>query len=1046
MLFIYQVCYKKGFFEQSVILLIAKKKWDAILRQVTASQIYNLWGKYIMDSIKVQQMTDKLHKTGWTNKAVGYYKSGSQIKQIPNFEVFVRNRNFDDFFKKSSLAHSGEPHKMEVFKEGSSPPMGNPKPSLTPGQTKALPALADFENYPSLMSARPNKPCILIGYDSEWENLSDGSRDMLSWQFAVIHNLNLIEFCFIRTGNKNLTFDLALGCILDCLEIKSVDVRKIRRYQYCSAWNNDENKPIITTTANLNEARSNYKYVYRGRDKGEVDGWTHELVNDMPDRFVKRANRDWAFFHTFLDYKAVDSVKVTLLCHTGLVDISGLASTEYLLKHLSDVQGGLVTMQPIRTAPRSLKNVNNTSVYPVSLTVADTMCHAPAGHKKLKNLGESVGIEKVDIPDSQKDHMLQLLENDPISFFEYASTDSVVTLLYASALYGYNNTPPITITSATATTMKRTMMRYMNVENTEEFNLKYRGLVKVSHGNYKPDNIPGYIEATSFEPISDKANSVQYYASQAYHGGYNSCSEVGYFPQETYDYDLQNAYPTAMCLVPDIDWQNPVRVQVQNRNMDIRDFMVFGGVFNPLIPFIGYCRFKFPDTVKYPCIPVNVDGVPVYPRTSDGLNGVYVAGSYIYLALRLGAEVFCENGYFLNTLLTDDLKESRSLSYAVIQLVQDRNKAKADHGKKSLEELILKTMVNSGYGKNAQNVVQKQSWVAYKDLMEDLGCSAITNPVSAMMITSIVQCELIAAQNQMHELGYVSCSVTTDGFISDCPEDVLKSLDLYGFRPLLEQSRLFLTGGTDKELWEIKHHQDDLINFTTRGNVSLHPHGVCAHNSAKSGFESDSYEDRLWLMTQVLSRTGTVDCVDSQWASFKDIVQGKTDFKVTPTIRHLHMDFDLKRKPDRSTFHTDYPIVDGITYEIAHFDTLPYDTVAEFRLHRKKKKLCDCLRTQDEWDVFFLKIDTNACGMNVKDLDWSILMSVIMGYRAGKWDIPALNGLTVVEKCEWINKHNTSKKKFKQSDWKNSRRPERQVNMLPDSYLLDKLTEMQNAI
>lgn len=185
-----------------------------------------------MDSIKVQQMTDKLHKTGWTNKAVGYYKSGSQIKQIPNFEVFVRNRNFDDFFKKSSLAHSGEPHKMEVFKEGSSPPMGNPKPSLTPGQTKALPALADFENYPSLMSARPNKPCILIGYHSEWENLSDGSRDMLSWQFAVIHNLNLIEFCFIRTGNKNLTFDLALGCILDCLEIKSVDVRKIRRYQY----------------------------------------------------------------------------------------------------------------------------------------------------------------------------------------------------------------------------------------------------------------------------------------------------------------------------------------------------------------------------------------------------------------------------------------------------------------------------------------------------------------------------------------------------------------------------------------------------------------------------------------------------------------------------------------------------------------------------------------------------------------------------------------------------------------------------------------------
>lgn len=997
-----------------------------------------------MDTTKVQQIVSELNNAGWKNQPVGQYRSNGQTKQITGFEVFIRDRDFDDFLKKSSLNNSKKPHKMGVSGVGSTSPMGVPVTSLTPSQTKALPALADFESYPSLVDARPDKPCILIGYDSEWENLQNGGRDMLSWQFAVVHGYQMIEMCFVKTGDKNLTFGLALGCILDYLDIPSVDVRQIRRYMYCDGWDDVENKPHVVTTDSLGEARSQCVYVYRGRDCGEVGGWTHEFIQQMPDRFLKRAERDWAFFHTFLDYKAVESVKVTLLCHTGLVDISGLDKTDYLLKHLTEVQGGLVTLQPVRTAPRSLKNVNNTSVYPVSLSVADTMCHAPAGMKKLKNLGEAVGILKVDIPDSQKAHMLNLLENDPTTFIEYASTDSVVTLMYSSALYGFNNTPPITVTSATASVMKRTMMNYMNIDNTDDFNRTYRGLEKVSHGNFKLQDRPGYVEATSLEPLSDKANSVQYYASQAYHGGYNSCSEVGYFSQETYDYDLQNAYPTAMCLVPDIDWQDPVRVQVQNRNMDIRDFMMFGGVFNPLVPFVGYCRFKFPDDVKYPCIPVNVDGVPVYPRSSDGLNGVYVAGSYIYLALRLGAEVFCENGYFLNTKLTEDLKESRSLSYAVIQLVQDRNKAKADHGKKSLEELILKTMVNSGYGKNAQNVVQKQSWTAFKDLMEDLGCSAITNPVSAMMITSIVQCELIGAQNQMHELGYVSCSVTTDGFISDCPVDVLKSLDLYGFRPFMEQSRLFLTGGADRELWEAKHHQNDLINFTTRGNVSLLPHGVCAHNSAKSGFASDSYEDRLWLMTQVLSRTGTVDCTDNEWASFKDIVQGKTDFKVTQKIRHLHMDFDLKRKPDRSTFKTDYPVVDGVTYEIAHFDTIPYDTVEEFRLYRRKKKLCDCLRTQAEWDVFFLKVDTNACGMNVKDLNWSILMSVIMGYRAGKWDIPALNGLTVAEKCEWINKHNDSKKQFKQTDWKNSRRPERQVNMLPDSFIQNKLLEMQN--
>ena len=1000
-----------------------------------------------MDAVKVQQIITELTNAGWTNQPVGYYKSGNQIKQITGFELVIRKTKIDDFLKKSSLGNSGNPSKIKGLGAGSTSPMGVPNASLTPSQAVQLPALADFESYPSLMDARPDSPCILIGYDSEWENLTAGGRDMLSWQFAVVHDVYMIEICFIKTGLRNLSFDTALAFILDYLDIPSVDVRQIRRYMYCSAWDDIENKPILTVTADVDEARHKCMYVYRGRDAGEVGGWTHEVIWSMPDRFLKRSERDWSFFHTFLDYNAVDSVKICLVCHAGLVDISGFSRIDYILKHLTEVQGGLVSLQPIRTAPRSLQNVNNTSVYAVSLSVGDSMCHAPAGMKKLKNLGDAVGILKVDIPDAQKAHMLSLLENDPTTFIEYAVTDSVVTLMYLSALYGYNNAPPITITSAAASVMKKTMMDYMKIDNSEDFNKKYRGLEKVSHGNFKLPDRPGYVEATSLEPVSDKANSVQYYASQAYHGGYNSCSEVGYFPMVTYDYDAKNAYPTAMCLVPDIDWDNPIRMQVQNRYMDIRDFMVFN-VFNPLIPFVCYCKFEFPDTVKYPCIPVNVDGVPVYPRTSEGLNGVYVAGPFVYLALRLGATVWCENGFFLNVKLTDDLKESRSLSSAVIQLVQDRNKAKADHGKKSLEELILKTMANSGYGKNAQNVIQKQSWTAFKDMMEDLGCSVITNPVSAMMITSIVQCELLAAQNQIHELGlgYVTPSVTTDGFISNCPFDVLKSLDLYGFRPLLEQARLFLTDGADAELWEIKHHQDDLINFCTRGNVSLHPHGVCAHNSAKSGFERDSYEDRLWLMTQVLSRTGTVDCTDKVWASFKDIVQGKTDFKVTSVTRHLHMDFDLKRKPDRQSFYTDSPVVDGITYEIAHFDTVPYDTVEEFRLYRAKKKLCDCLRTQSDWDLYFLKVDTNACGMIVKDLDWAILMSVIMGYRACKWDIPALNNLTVSEKCEWINKFNTSSKKFKETDWKNARRPERQVNMLPDSFLISKLDEMQKAI
>lgn len=48
-------------------------------------------------------------------------------------------------------------------------------------------------------------------------------------------------------------------------------------------------------------------------------------------------------------------------------------------------------------------------------------------------------------------------------------------------------------------------------------------------------------------------------------------------------------------------------------------------------------------------------------------------------------------------------------------------------------------------------------------------------------------------------------------------------------------------------------------------------------------------------MTQVLKRTGTVDYKNSEWTTFKELVQGK-DFVVKETTKHIRMDFDMKRK------------------------------------------------------------------------------------------------------------------------------------------------------
>lgn len=92
-----------------------------------------------------------------------------------------------------------------------------------------------------------------------------------------------------------------------------------------------------------------------------------------------------------------------------------------------------------------------------------------------------------------------------------------------------------------------------------------------------------------------------------------------------------------------------------------------------------------------------------------------------------------------------------------------------------------------------------------------------------------------------------------------------------------------------------------------------------------------------------------------------------------------------------------------------------------------------------------MKLDLNTTGAQPRDLDWAILNSCIMGYRAGRWDIPGLMNKTIEMKCEWINAHNSSSKRFKPSDWKNARRPERQANMLPYEMIRNKLQELQNS-
>ena len=1010
--------------------------------------------------------------SGWTklnvgqSKTINYDDSFLLLKRQRNLsEVLAKDNKSLEIFKnsrkhgiKTSTKNIQKSFKIKDFQDtntaGSNLAMGgkvSKMTPMTPGDEDSI-QLSKFGDYESLRNLRSDSESLVIGFDAEWY---DRPRRLLSWQFALIHNNKLYEYVFIKrditSGSKNnLWIELALARILDDLGYPRVYEQNAASYKCIDGLDWENGNPHEQEYKSLKKALKNARYYYHNGKP------TYVRIDDgIPVEALKGYEKCIKVYNI----KPENKISITLVGHSSIVDITSLnqmgKSRVWLLKHLTEAQGGVFSTFPIPLKVHSVQPSGYVYFYPINLNIRDSMCSGPAKKKKLKDLGEVIGVEKVELPDIYtKERMNEVLEKDFPLFLEYASTDAVIALLYTSAIYGINRSQSVTLLSSGTKVMKNSVAEYLNVsDSSEKFERVYRGLHSVKKGKQKASDGPRYIDTKALEPINRDAKILQSDACDSYHGGYNSCSDVGFYDKTTFDYDLQNAYPTAMCLVPDVDWANCILSEFEdNHVLTLEDFIDESGTINVFPMIFAYVDFEFPKSVKYPCIPMNVEGVLVFPRSSAGTNGTYVCGPELYLATVLGAKVTIRKGYKVNVLLDNQGNPSHSLKHAVKQLVVDRNRAKKECGKGSIEELILKMLVNGGYGKVAQDVVQKRHWDAYKKVMEDIGCSSITNPVSAAMITSIVRATLIAAQNQTTEKGFTTYSVTTDGFISDVPENVLMSLDLYGMRAALGCAREFLTDGVNSEIWEIKHKQNDLLNFTTRGNVSLITNdeengglaGVCAHNGAKSEYIPDSYEDRLWLMRNVLSRTGSIAYTTKEWTEFKKLANGEP-FIVSNITRHIRMDFDMKRKPVPESMKTVHPKIEDTKYEIANFTTVPFETVDEFLTYRKLKDTFECLRAAEEWQTYFDKLSFGDSKAKPRNMEWSILNSVVMGYRAGMWDIPALDAIqSVDDKCNWINSFNTSDRIFKSSDWKNARRPERQAHILPKSLIIGLVEEMQS--
>lgn len=876
----------------------------------------------------------------------------------------------------------------------------------------------DFGSLPTVKSMGTNKTTHVIGFDTEFtydDNDHPTKRVIDSYQFACTDPLDesvMVETVVLPLEDERIYFEDALY--------------------------------IVNLAAGLHVLA-----------RGGVINPRGVLVRD-----VRRAGKKSSF-----DYKATrdevfkNTIRIILGCHYGNADLTAFRRPPFqraggdkfndVLRRVTSASGGLVSLMPSRFMRRSGHGSNSYRWLPFTVTVRDTMGQAAPGHKGLDKLGDSCGVPKLEVGDSIK-NMRILRREDLLKFLDYGVNDSVIVVEYLAMLWGLNGVPPVTLSGAGASAVRDGVMRYLNIGTSADFLMRFRGLYKKSRPEAFDDNDQlAYYATRELAPVDGDANQSHTAWKRAFHGGWNACLAPGLHPYPTYDHDIQSAYPSAMASIIDVDYVGGcIDEVVKDRELTFDDFPL-----GPITPLVAYVEWEFPEGTVAPCLPVVEGDSVIYPRTAEesgagqgddidhyeGFSGAWCAGPELYLALKLGARVTAQIGYRMKLLDVADGEPSMSLRSALKQMVEDRAVAKKTFGKKSLEEQTIKVATNSVYGKLAQDVSERNGWDSWEQEMASIGGSSVTSPYHASMTTSLVRSLLLAMANSISIL-----SVTTDGFIT--AEKDIEDYDCFGIADVFRDAREALTG--DRTVWEVKHHQDDLLNLSTRGNVSLLEHGVFAKAGLKTpeGIVLGSMDERKWFWDTVVAREGKIPNPYTAFPSFRELsrTDDRLDFIPTKRVPEVSsVDFDLKRMPVEGSLRVD--TVSG--HEVAGFETAPWESVRDYRRARSiadhmqlyrfdttgDDRPSGCLRTAKEWETWFKRFGS-AVGRRIYSADSAMVTELVAAHKEGLVVVRRLAAKgPVADKLEWLS--SLVGREFTRAQWDHMSKRNRRQRVLDDADL-----------
>ncbi|WP_343448001.1 hypothetical protein [Enterobacter hormaechei] len=521
-----------------------------------------------------------------------------------------------------------------------------------------------------------------------------------------------------------------------------------------------------------------------------------------------------------------------------------------------------------RTSPPRCSNV----------AFIDTLLLTPGG-MGLAECGELLGLPKLTIPAPYSiTNMREYLLGDRAGFEAYALRDAEIAVRYALQVRNFC-ARELMIDRVPATIGAMAVSRF--TKTLKENNMS----PEVCLGTHIKTRELWLTEKQAFRTIKNPASVpsrelFETFPINCYHGGRNECFMMGVTPSDHwYDYDLAGAYTTGLLDILTPDYGN-IRL---SKNPDDYCGHVMG---------FALVTFRFPESVPYPSLPVRTDQYGLFfPLSGES----WATAPEIELALSLGAEMTIHNGIIVPWICDTSPHNSESTS-VFLPFVQQVRENRNRHIKGSLEEKFWKEIGNSLYGKLAQGLRAKTAFDTARGLNRSLPPSSVTQPFFAAHVTGFIRAVVGELINALPSDSSV-VSVTTDGFLTNCPLD---KINMSGPLSSRFQSLCDIVDPGSSML-TCKHEVSQLIAMKTRGQLTYRAIQGKPVVHARAGVKPPAdiprsdYNDYMVdlylnrLPGQTLSRS-TLISTREMWLSESDLVSREQDIR-------LNLEFDFKRQP-----------------------------------------------------------------------------------------------------------------------------------------------------